>query len=124
MTNDAKHQVLYALYAEYQKDVPDMRMVNEQGLEMAFDVLPPPCSSSRTRDIYRVLYGFRRTRCAAGKSVPSIWAGRFSPGRVWSMWKGSQRSTRARKYLLRSPSWPNVQECSGWLYSRSLFSHS
>lgn len=38
MTNDAKHQVLYALYAEYQKDVPDMAMVKEIELEMEFPV--------------------------------------------------------------------------------------
>lgn len=38
MTNDAKHQVLYALYAEYQKDVPDMAMVKEMELEMEFPV--------------------------------------------------------------------------------------
>ncbi len=34
MTNDTKHQVLYALYAEYQKDVPDMRTVTADSLDL------------------------------------------------------------------------------------------
>lgn len=40
MTNDTKHQVLYALYSEYQKDVPDMRLVDWHGVgisELAFN---------------------------------------------------------------------------------------
>lgn len=40
MTNDIKHQVLYALYSEYQKDVPDMRLVDWHGVgtdELAFN---------------------------------------------------------------------------------------
>ena len=38
MTNDPKHQVLYALYSEYQKDVPDMRTITEGSLEMELPV--------------------------------------------------------------------------------------
>lgn len=34
MELDAKHQVLYALYAEYQQDVPDMASVTYKALEM------------------------------------------------------------------------------------------
>jgi hypothetical protein len=34
MEIDAKHKVLYALYAEYQKDVPDMPSVTFEVLEM------------------------------------------------------------------------------------------
>lgn len=34
MTKDTKHEVLYALYAEYEQDVPDMESVNAVELEM------------------------------------------------------------------------------------------
>jgi hypothetical protein len=34
MEIDAKHKVLYALYAEYQKDIPDMPAVTFEALEM------------------------------------------------------------------------------------------
>lgn len=35
MTNDTKHQVLYALYSEYQKDVPDMRLVDWHSVDIS-----------------------------------------------------------------------------------------
>lgn len=34
MTIDTKHQVLYALYSEYQKDVPDMETVHAEVLDL------------------------------------------------------------------------------------------
>ena len=43
MTNDAKHQVLYTLYAEYQKDVPDMSTVSEIELDMVLRYSLPQC---------------------------------------------------------------------------------
>lgn len=34
MTTDTKHQVLFAIYAEYQKDIPDMEKITYRLLEM------------------------------------------------------------------------------------------
>ena len=34
MTNDSKHQVLYALYSEYQKDIPDMESIDYLSIGM------------------------------------------------------------------------------------------
>ena len=34
MTTDIKHQVLFAIYAEYQKDIPDMEKITYRLLEM------------------------------------------------------------------------------------------
>lgn len=38
MTIDTKHQVLYALYSEYQKDIPDMESINAAVLDMEVPV--------------------------------------------------------------------------------------
>lgn len=38
MTIDTKHQVLYALYSEYQKDIPDMESINATVLDMEVPV--------------------------------------------------------------------------------------
>lgn len=34
MTKDTKHEVLYALYSECEKDVPDIESVNPVGIDM------------------------------------------------------------------------------------------
>ena len=38
MDLDAKHRVLYAIYTEYQKDLPAMNGVTATGLQMSMDV--------------------------------------------------------------------------------------
>lgn len=38
MELDSKQKVLYAIYAEYQKDVPDMKSITFQSLDMDLDV--------------------------------------------------------------------------------------
>ncbi len=75
MTNDAKHQVLYALYAEYQKDVPDMRMVNEQGLEMAFDVFAASLLKLQNEGYIQGLVWVPPNEVCGGK-IRSVYLGR------------------------------------------------
>jgi len=35
---DSKQEVLYAIYAEYQKDLPDMKNITYQSLDMDLEV--------------------------------------------------------------------------------------
>lgn len=38
MELDSKQEVLYAIYSEYQKDIPDMKSITYQSLDMDLDV--------------------------------------------------------------------------------------
>ena len=86
MTIDTKHQVLYALYSEYQKDIPDMESINAAVLDMEVPVFNAAllklqnegyiqgfdCRPPETMDARKIISSYRKNIYLTRKGVEYV----------------------------------------------------